>query len=920
VNGCDCGDCQGPRDHTPVRVDNLPGLRALAYRTGTHARFKASMLAGLSRSQDPVLGQLRTRDDDDFSIALLDLWATVADVLTFYQERIANEGYLRTAAERRSVLELARAIGYELRPGVAATALLAFTLDTAPGAPTRTVIDLGVGVRSLPDPGETAQVFETVERIEGRVAWNGLRPSLTTRHRLPLPPPLDDRLVFAGIDTNLKLGDGVYFRDAADQAFFGVVTSVTPQPEQPAAGTTPAQPARTTVTYRRFGTSPSNNLKPDLTTSPPPLGELAARYDQTDMSAADLELEAATAGFGVQELFDNFAASPLPPPNVLVFRTRAAVQGHNAPDYRALPFVVRDKEFVNDEHPTDPTRIIQKLIRTPYFFYQDRWVETTLARHVLRRPPPAKPSDPDPPAEGNTVYLDNAYPAIVPGSLVVLQDGAKADTPTWALHRVEATAELGRSAYTLTARGTRLTLDDAGSFDKFGIRNTVVFGQSELLPLAAVPDERLVDGDTIELDGLVEGLRVGRRVVISGESATTAGLSASEASVLTKVSHRLARDGRTTITLADPLTDRYRRLSVAINANVVLATHGERREEILGSGDGSQPFQRFTLRQSPLTYLSAGNASGAETTLSVFVNDLRWQEVPALHGRGPDERVYVTRLHDDGTTTVQFGDGRTGARLPTGVENVRASYRVGAGLAGRVKAGQLSLPVVKPPGVAAVTNPRPASGGSDRETLTDAAANAPVTVLTLDRIVSLLDYESFARAFAGVAKALATWTRTGDKRGVLLTVAGTAGAAIAEDDPVHTSLLAAILQAGDPFVPVRLESYRRRFFRLAANLKLDPAYQARLVVPAAERALRAAFGFEARSFGQPVAESEVIAVLHGVAGVVAVKVTALHHAEATPEVRPVVEAASPRPGADADVQPAELLLLDPGPLQLGSLP
>ena len=103
MNGCDCGDCQGPRDHTPVRVDNLPGLRALAYRTGTHARFKASMLAGLSRSQDPVLGQLRTRDDDDFSIALLDLWATVADVLTFYQERIANEGYLRTAAERRSV-------------------------------------------------------------------------------------------------------------------------------------------------------------------------------------------------------------------------------------------------------------------------------------------------------------------------------------------------------------------------------------------------------------------------------------------------------------------------------------------------------------------------------------------------------------------------------------------------------------------------------------------------------------------------------------------------------------------------------------------------------------------------------------------------------------------------------------------------
>ena len=45
--------------------------------------------------------RLRTRDDDDFTIALLDAWATVADVLTFYQERIANESYLRTATERR---------------------------------------------------------------------------------------------------------------------------------------------------------------------------------------------------------------------------------------------------------------------------------------------------------------------------------------------------------------------------------------------------------------------------------------------------------------------------------------------------------------------------------------------------------------------------------------------------------------------------------------------------------------------------------------------------------------------------------------------------------------------------------------------------------------------------------------------------
>src|SRR5512147_1137707 len=72
---------------------------------------------------------LTTRERYDPSIALLDAWAIVGDILTFYQERIANEGYLRTATERRSIIELARLVGYRLRPGVAATVYLAYTLD-----------------------------------------------------------------------------------------------------------------------------------------------------------------------------------------------------------------------------------------------------------------------------------------------------------------------------------------------------------------------------------------------------------------------------------------------------------------------------------------------------------------------------------------------------------------------------------------------------------------------------------------------------------------------------------------------------------------------------------------------------------------------------------------------------------------------
>ena len=177
LNSCHC--CEGLTAETPALVVNRPGLSAIAYRVGTHSQFKQSMHAALSDITRPALQGLKTRDDDDFSIALLDATSTMADVLTFYQERIANESYLRTATERRSLLELARLIGYELRPGVAANALLAFTMDDSPGAPLETTVDIGTKVQSVPGPDEQPQTFETVEKITAHVEWNAIKPQVT---------------------------------------------------------------------------------------------------------------------------------------------------------------------------------------------------------------------------------------------------------------------------------------------------------------------------------------------------------------------------------------------------------------------------------------------------------------------------------------------------------------------------------------------------------------------------------------------------------------------------------------------------------------------------------------------------------------------------------------------------------------------
>src|SRR6476469_10212150 len=113
----DCGCCASIEIDTPAAKVNRPGQPARVYRVGAYPDFRQTLLARLSSTDYPALAPLTTRSDGDYTIALCDSFAVLADVLTFYQERIANESYLGTAVERRSVLMLARLIGYQLAPG-----------------------------------------------------------------------------------------------------------------------------------------------------------------------------------------------------------------------------------------------------------------------------------------------------------------------------------------------------------------------------------------------------------------------------------------------------------------------------------------------------------------------------------------------------------------------------------------------------------------------------------------------------------------------------------------------------------------------------------------------------------------------------------------------------------------------------------
>ena len=1052
-----CGCCEGITKLTPQDLANPPGLSALAYRIGTYGSFKTTMLADLAGPGGiPVL---TTRADDDPAIALLDATAVLLDVLAYYQERIANEGYLRTATERMSVLELARTIGYELKPGVAASTYLAFEMETAPTAPTSAIIPVGTKVQSLPGQDEKPQTFETVEPIVARPVWNRLWP----RSIQPHPPKRSDtELYLQGLSTNLRPGDVMLVLDDEhwrnrDRKYWGMRRVVSFRPVTPNSG---------------------------------------APYTVVSL---DRPLDF------IKDTNQNFS--------VFVLRQRASLFGHNAPAWRSMSNSVKaaylglnetdDRNEIRD-YPEWPGFTVAAVAETPAApssgtglygqYYADanldlmnlkheglddaidfrwnrdtpgpwtqkdifwvRWTGTvepkiygkhkfsTSARKGVRLwvdgrllidnweggPFVVVPSpditlcpgriydvkleyrhDPDDadfsllwlpprgteeiiptsqlyPRSHNTVHLDAAYPQLLPASWLVL-----ATEDAQEVYQIVATAEMSRAAFLLSAKTTRLTLSGGNLREKFNdrLRETSVFAASEALDLAGKPDLTPVEGDRIVLDQRLPDLQAQRTVIVSGKRQRVAVQQAksiptadggSKVEFVVNDSLLLARTPEpqtggqevwtlidkngvtrsvrftsraeadamlpyvssapddvvvsevaiikevtpgsdpTEIVLARPLLCSYDRSTVVIYGNVAAATHGETRREVLGSGDAARGFQKFILKQKPLTYVSATTASGAASTLKVRVNDVLWQGKPSLYDLPVRERAYITRLNDDGNVAITFGDGVSGARLPTGDENIVAIYRTGIGAAGMVKAGQLSLLMTRPLGVQKVTNPLAPTGAADPETRDQARQNAPFTVLTLDRIVSLRDFEDFARAYAGIGKAQATWLWNGEQRIVHVTIAAAtsngADYKVDLESELFKNLRLAMDAVRDTVQRLVIASYEPVFFLLKACVVIDPTYIVEKVLAAVKAALQQTYDFERRDFGQPVYKSEVLATIQAVEGVIAVFLDQLFFRGETPgpstppPLLPASRAARAETatGPGDAIKPAQLLLLDP---------
>jgi hypothetical protein len=309
-----------------------------------------------------------------------------------------------------------------------------------------------------------------------------------------------------------------------------------------------------------------------------------------------------------------------------------------------------------------------------------------------------------------------------------------------------------------------------------------------------------------------------------------------------------------------------KRASAVLLGNVASASHGETvTSDVLGDADPTIPFQEFRLKKSPVTFVPSSSEGGVDNTLEISVNDVLWQAVDSLFGQGATDEVYTVRINNEAEMSVRFGDGVTGARPPKGRANVWARYRQGLGLAGHVNAGSLKTLLDKPKGLKAVINPADADGGADPETLDNARQNAPATVRTFDRAVSLLDLEDLARSRSEVAKAKVTWVWSGESRAAHLTLAGQNGATFSATALARTH--ASLTAQRDPNRLLLVDNYESIPILVTATLNINAAYVAAKVADAARIALLSALSFESLAFAESVHLSDVYAILQNVAGV-----------------------------------------------------
>lgn len=759
--------CEG-LDH-PREIFNPPGRSTIQYRTGEFAGFREALL---QYSGERELQRWRPHAEADLAVQLVEWWAYLADILEFYNERIASQAYLRTADRPESPGRLVRLLGYRPRPGLAATGTLAALLNGRAGV----TLPPGFQVASKPGPGKQPQIFETAAKA-----------TLGGTDIVSVDPISDgllihavggrDGVLLAGVVKSALPGDRVLLLEGAtaggNSAYLTVFASGTEL--------SPHRQPNTRLTF--------TDAKLTI-----PAGELVANYQLLKGA-----ISAHLWPFGG------------PNSDIIDLTTDPA---HTIIHLEGLARQVR---------VGDPIVLVDQSGSTPNIFVSSarKYDEVVWFANGLA----ANPALPDP-AQGN--------PIPIPHAQITLN---AAMSSTWQSDRAAIEVRfLFRSVGWLVATPpTTLTLGKSWSVPE------IVPGGRQPLPLGS--------GEHLMLED-----PTGAGAELTGDS----------------------NDG-TTMTLGS-LPDVASELEAPMNALFALfdVTRGASvANEVVGSGDPAQTFQQFTLKKAPVTYLYVpGSPSGRDykSTVRVWVDRIEWYEQPSFYSQAQDARVFVTREDENGKTHVQFGDGVNGARLPSGVNNVVASYRYGSG-ADSPAAGSLTVVVKPQPGLKAVRNPVAVTPGTDPDSPSRLRQLAPSSVLAFGRAVSADDFAAIAAQAPGVTRARAYWKWDARLRQGLVKVY------VAGDKNALPNARAAVASAADPNRRVSVEAANPhdpygQLVNLFLSIAVAPDRIPEAVVSAVAQALAdpdsGLFSPSRMRIGEALYDSQINATCLAVPGVVSV--------------------------------------------------
>ena len=772
-------------DDTPAVPINLPQQSHINFRYGAYAEFRRAVLTPATGEQS--LTAWRTQGQGDLAVMMAEWFAYLGDILTFYDERIANQAYLRTADLDASVKRLIQILGYRPRPAIGATGVLAALVTPGQSA----ILPRGLQIQSKPGPGQPPQTFELF-------ADTPISPPdqvLATTPLSLLSPIADFRFLYLSLGLEYAapaLSHGLHryisYSHFPDPIGFsgssanwgllvlGAITTIEPgarlvlRPHDSALGA----PLLATVTQATVQPSPAGgqqtSLALDIAGSPP-----------SPYTAVQATLEKSNQTTGLWSFFDGAASG-------------------STVHLASLARQIRPGAWV----------LFTGASITPFLVQVAATVDAIWD------------------ATGSTAFptvpSDSTHPLPVPHTVLTLQTSIPSGWP---------------------ANGGSLTL----AFDWLSVGQLLDQppGAWSGVPTALIAASAARFPATNGAQVLLQDK--------SGVGVITTASSAGDFNV------QLGSLPAPPPTLQPPFEVLYNTLRVTRGKTV--------SKEILGSGDATQPHQSFTLAQSPVTYLQTG-ATWA-STIALTVNGEPWTEVASFYGQASDAQIFVTREDVGGQTHVDFGDGVNGARLPTGVNNVVATYRIGAGAASP-PAGKLTVIAQAFPGLRTILNPVAVGGGADPDPPSQIRRYAPRSVLTFGRAVSVFDYEALAAQAPGVARARAVWAWNEARQRTLVTV-------YVGDDPAAAASASAVLAAaGDPNRPVQVVRATAVITTLNLTLIVIPGWDVDTITAQVTAALTdpdtGLFSANTLPIGQPVFDSQIEQAVLSVAGTVALIATA----------------------------------------------